>query len=128
MISDMMQHHLKLGPKLFDLFQHCELKCNAACCGWDAFDFSDRWLTRWCEFRDNSTIRAARDEIVRIVVQLNASEPDSKVAIDRFFNPTVESLIDRLSRIGNLIDSQTQNDTTTENQLDPQLNVIDNLE
>lgn len=101
-----MPNHFKLGSKVFDLFQHCETKCNAACCGWDAFDFSDRSLTRWCEFRDNSTICSVRDEIFRMGSDLRSRDPDSKVEIDRFFNSTVEALIERLSQIGDLLDWQ----------------------
>jgi hypothetical protein len=102
----MIQNRIKLGPNLFDLFQHCELKCKAACCGWDAFDFSEHWLSRWCEFRDPDVIRAARNELARIDSDLSSREPDSIVVIDRFFNPTVAALIERLSQIDNLLASQ----------------------
>ena len=100
-----MSVHVKLGPKLFDLFQHCELRCNAGCCGWDAFDLSDHWLTRWCDFRDSYTIRAARDEIARIRELLDGRGSDSEIRIERFFNPTASTVLHHLLVIDGVLGS-----------------------
>ena len=81
---------------------------QAACCGWDAFDFSESWISRWCEFRDDDAVRAVGNEIARLRSDLNSLEPDTKIGIDCFFNPTVAALRERLSQIDNVLDSHIQ--------------------
>ena len=95
--------HVKLSPKLFDLFQHCELKCNADCCGWDAFDFSDHWLSRWCDFRDAATIEQARHDIERIRNVMTGHSPDTKIEIEPFHHPTIATLTQHLDLIDNTL-------------------------
>jgi hypothetical protein len=102
--------NVKLSPKLFDLFQHCELHCNAGCCGWDAFDLSDRWLSRWCEFRDATTIAAARADIVRICDLLDGHNLDAKIDIHHFFAPTVATLAEHLDLIDNALATHAKPD------------------
>ena len=90
---------VKLKPKLFDLFQHCELRCTAGCCGWDAFDLPAHWLRRWCEFREPNVVDAARSEIASLRAELSGRAPDDLIALDRFFDPSVQSLVDHLDEI-----------------------------
>lgn len=96
---------IRLSPKLFDLLQHCELRCTAGCCGWGAFDLSDRWLKQWCNFRDSTTIAATRTDIARIIEMLADREPDTEIEIERFFQPTVSSAIERLELIDRVLAS-----------------------
>ncbi len=98
---------IKLRPKLFDLFQHCELKCNADCCGWDAFDFSEHWLSRWCDFRDPSTISKARLDIERIRSFVADRELDTQIEIDPFHQPTIATLIEHLDAIDHVLAAHT---------------------
>lgn len=91
--------HIKLKPRLFDLFQHCELWCTAGCCGWDAFDLSEHWLHRWCEFRDADQIAAALSEITGLRSDLAGREPDAVVDLDPFFHPSVQSVCDHFDNI-----------------------------
>ena len=100
-----MSMHIKLSPKLFDLFQHCELRCNAGCCGWDAFDLSERWLTRWCEFRDSHTISAARDDIARIRELLDGLDSDTTIHIEQFFDPVASTVLEHLELIDKVLAS-----------------------
>ena len=90
---------VKLKPRLFDLSQHCELKCRADCCRWDAFDFSEHWLQRWCESRNADEIAAALTEITRLREHLSGRDPETLIGIQHFFCPSVQSLVDRLSDI-----------------------------
>lgn len=93
---------IKLEPNLSDLFQHCELKCNAECCEWDAFDFSERWLNRWCEFREPYIVVMVRTEISDLLGKLNGIESGS-VAIEGFFAPSIESLLAKLQVIKEVV-------------------------
>ncbi len=102
----MLQFETKLKPKLFDLFQHCETKCTAGCCGWDAFDFSENWLARWCEFRETSTIREARSEIARLRAEIIDFDLDKPISIARFFVSTVATLLKHLDMIDEALQSQ----------------------
>ena len=95
--------NIKLDPKLFDLFQHCKLRCNAACCGWEAFDFSDRWLLRWCDYREASTISAARSNVVRIRDLISGYDVDSKIDIDGSFTSSAGIMIEHLDLIDNIL-------------------------
>ena len=101
--SKATQLEIKLSSKLFDLFQHSEIRCNAGCCGWDAFDLSNHWLSRWCEQRDASIIAAARLDIARIRDLVDGCDLDSKIAIDRFFTPTVATLTEHLDLIDSVL-------------------------
>lgn len=91
--------NIKLSPKLFDLFQFCEIRCNAHCCEWDAFDFSEHWLRRWCEFRDVQILAAACEDIERIRGMVAGYEASQKVTIDKFFSPDVSSFNKHLELI-----------------------------
>jgi hypothetical protein len=99
MRGKMNEHHIKLKRQLFDIFQHCELYCRASCCGWRAFDLSNHWLNRWCEFRDAASIQSALAEITHLEADLADRDADSIVSLDRLFNPTVESLTTELRNI-----------------------------
>lgn len=103
MQSNVPKLNVKLSPKLFDLFQHCELRCNAGCCGWDAFDLTDHWLSRWCDFRDASTISAARSDIASLRGLLDGYDLDSKIDIEGFFASTVATLTEHLDLIANAL-------------------------
>jgi hypothetical protein len=96
---------IKLSPKLFDLLQHCELKCSAGCCGWGAFDLSDRWLTRWCEFRDANVIAEARKDIARIREIVDGLDTVAKINLEPFFDPTVATLSQHFDIIDDLLSS-----------------------
>ncbi len=110
LFSTMPSLNVKLGPKLFDLFQHCELRCNAGCCGWDAFDLSDRWLSRWCEFRAAEIIIAARSDIARIREMIADREPDSQINIERFFRPSIATLTEHLDMIDAVLADHSEPD------------------
>ncbi|MEM7315378.1 MAG: DUF6331 family protein [Planctomycetota bacterium] len=105
LVVSTMSVHIKLSPKFFDLFQHCELRCNAGCCGWDAFRLSDHWLTRWCEFRNSETISTAREEIARTRDLLDGRDSDTKIHIERFFNPTASTVLQHLQLIDAVLES-----------------------
>ena len=94
---------IKFEPNLFDLFQHCELKCSAACYGWDAFDFSEHWLGRWCEFRDPDVTADVRSEIATLRTELSCRAPDDTVALERFFKPSAQSLLAHLDLIDDIV-------------------------
>lgn len=102
----MVQFETKLKPKLFDLFQHCQTKCTAGCCGWDAFDFSEHWLARWCEFRETTIIREAWSEIARLRTEIKDFDLDRSISIARFFAPTVASLLKHLDMIDEVLQSR----------------------
>lgn len=95
----MLLYQTKLRPKLFELFQHCQTKCTAGCCGWDAFDFSKNWLESWCDFRDNSIIREARSEIALLRAEIEGIATDRQVNIARLFASTAAVLLEHLDMI-----------------------------
>lgn len=95
--------HIKLRRQLFDIFQHCELRCKASCCGWDAFDLSDHWLMRWCEFRDEASTSHALEEVTELEARLQHCEPQATVSLDRFFEPTAEALASALDKIRHVL-------------------------
>ena len=97
---------IKLRRQLFDLFQHCELNCRADCCGWDAFDLSEHWLSRWCEFRDPDWISPAIAELAQIKMAIAECEADEKVQLERLFPPTVQSLAHHLQVIRSILTSK----------------------
>jgi len=101
--STMPSLSVKLSPKLFDLFQHCELNCNADCCGWDAFDFSERWLSRWCDFRDADTINKARRDIERIRGIIADRDPQTQIEIEPYHQPTIATLVVHLDAIDGVL-------------------------
>ena len=106
----MLQFETKLKPKLFDLFQHCETKCTAGCCGWDAFDFSEHWLARWCDFRETSIILEARSEISRLRTEIKNLDLERPISIARFFAPTVAALLQHLDMIDEVLQSRDAGD------------------
>ena len=106
----MLQFETKLKPKLFDLFQHCETKCTAGCCGWDAFDFSEHWLARWCDFRETSIIREARSEISRLRTEIKNLDLERPISIARLFAPTVAALLKHLDMIDEVLQSRDAGD------------------
>ncbi len=73
--------HIRLKRQLFDIFQHCELKCTAACCGWDALDLSAHWLNRWCEFRELTDVRAALAELKDLHHELSYFDTDDTISV-----------------------------------------------
>ncbi len=105
--GSMVQFEIKLKPKLFDLFQHCETKCSAGCCGWDAFDFSEHWLTRWCDFREPSIVREAQSEIARLRADIKDLDLDQPISVSKFFAPTGTSLLWHLDIIAEALRSQS---------------------
>lgn len=96
---------IKLRPKLFDLLQHCELNCSAGCCGWAAFDLSDNWLSRWCEFRDTTIIAEARKDISHVLDFIDGRDSESKIDIEPCFSPTVATLAEHLVLIDDVLAS-----------------------
>ncbi|MDB2687128.1 DUF6331 family protein [Mariniblastus sp.] len=94
---------IKLQPSLADLFQHCELHCKADCCGWDAFEFSELWLLRWCEFRDAEIIDKARLDVVRIRGLIAGHDSQTPVEIESYHQSNIASLIEHLEIIDGVI-------------------------
>jgi hypothetical protein len=99
----MAELRIKLKRQLFDIFQHCELHCSAECCEWRAFELLEHWLKRWCEFRDVATVDAALAEIADLISELTGRDLDTRVWIERFFDPTMESLTDHLRDIQRIL-------------------------
>ena len=108
----MVNQNLKLNPRLFDLFQHCELKCNAGCCGWDAFDFTKSWVGRWCESRELTQVQGARQEIQQVIEKLDGYDPQSKIAIQEFFTPQLGTFTEQLRQVDGLLASCAPNSNT----------------
>ena len=97
---------ISLKPALVDLLQHCELRCSAGCCGWDAFDLSEHWIRRWCEARESDHVTAASEESSCIQAEISGRDLDELVRFGRFFNPSVRSLADHLASIQVILATQ----------------------
>ena len=41
---DRVNNTFKTPQRIVDLFEHCEYKCSAHCCEWEAFDLSPHWI------------------------------------------------------------------------------------
>ena len=90
---------IRLGPKLVDLFQHCQTLCNADCCGWDAFDFSEHWLSQWCDFRDADTIGKARLDIERVRNFVADCDLLAEIEVKPYHRPKIKTLLMHLDNI-----------------------------
>jgi hypothetical protein len=94
---------IKLHRQIYDLFQHCEIKCTGFCCGWDAFDFSEHWVQRWCEFRDEQELRAAVEELAKLHRELSDEADATEVEVTKFLRTTVIELRTRLQEMTSIV-------------------------
>ena len=97
---------IKLKRQLYDLFQNSRVNCNGWCCGWDAFNLSDHWIGRWCEFRDTKELHAAMLELREVESLLEYNDDDQRIEIVGFLRTGVDELrpvVDRITRMVNEI-------------------------
>jgi hypothetical protein len=64
-----------------------------------AFDLSDHWLNRWCQFCEAEAVSTALKEIDELCAILAKCDPDTVVSIEHFFAPSLVSLTDQLEKI-----------------------------
>lgn len=95
-MADLM---IKLSRGLADVFQHCHLFCTANCCGWDAFDFTEVWLRRWCEFREPRDIARVLEETETVLGELLEPGVEDVVEIGGWFAPRCGELVEVLTRL-----------------------------
>ena len=94
---------IKLHRQINDLFQHCEIKCNGFCCGWDAFDFSEHWVRRWCEFRDRIELKGAIAELSALDRDLANELDETDVEVTNFLRTSVRLIREQVLTIASTI-------------------------
>ena len=94
----MNQIAIRLSPKLFDLFQQCEVHCDAGCCGWDAFDWSDHWVGVWCSSRETKYVFATKQEIEKLQNEIAHLAVETPLVIQGFFKPLAKELTGQLDK------------------------------
>lgn len=94
---------IKLNRQLYDLFQSSRVNCNGWCCGWNAFNLSDHWLGRWCEFREESEIHAVYLEIQEIRVSTDQLTEEMGVEIADFLRSDIAQLRRRIGDIEKIL-------------------------